>query len=125
MAHKGEKENGSHYSSGGATKNIYSKKKRTSFVNDNSWWAKLSEGFKNIKRGGSYSPQKMVRRMEFREGLSKNKEDKTRPFRGPGLLSRVEIGEKAWAKERQTFTGNAMEDPWNARLKKSDNASGY
>ena len=113
MAHKGEKENGSHYSSSGATKNVYSKKKRTSFVNDNAWWEKLSEGFKNLKRGGSYSPQKMVRRMEFREGLSKPKAENkvfskaelssntmTQPFRGPGLLSRVEIGEKAWEKER-------------------------
>ena len=96
--------------------------KRTSFVNDNKWWGKLKEGFNSLS---SYEPKKLVRSMEFREGLSKNKEDKTRPFRGPGLLSRVEIGEKAWAKERQTFTGNATEDPWNARLKKSDNASGY
>ena len=43
MAHKGEKSNGSHYSSSGATKNVYSKKKRTSFVNDNAWWEKLSD----------------------------------------------------------------------------------
>lgn len=60
MAHKGEKENGSHYSSSGATKNVYSKKKRTSFVNDNSWWSKLAEGMKGLQ---PYSPQKMVRRM--------------------------------------------------------------
>jgi len=131
MAHKGEDENGSHYSSSGATKNIYSKKKRTSFVNENDWWSKLAEGFKYLKRGGSYSPQKMVRRMEFREGLSSPKKENkvfskaelssntmTQPFRGPGLLSRVEIGGKAWEKERQGHFAEAMQDPWNARKKK-------
>ena len=57
MAHKGEKSNGSHYSSG-ATKNVYSKKKRTSFVNENDWWSKLAEGMKGLR---PYSPQKIVR----------------------------------------------------------------
>ena len=121
MAHKGEKENGSHYSSGGATKNIYSKKKRTSFVNDNSWWAKLSEGFKNIKRGGSYSPQKMVRRMEFREGLSSPKKELTpkddrwwnEGYKKEGAL----LG--------YTEDQVEMQRKYNKRLKKSDNASGY
>jgi len=106
MAHKGEKENGSHY--GGATKNVYSKKKRTSYVNDNNWWSKLAQGFKYLKRGGSYEPQKIVRRMEFREGLSKNKENK--------VFSQEEL-------RSNTMT---MQNPWNHRKKqKSDNASRY
>ena len=44
--------------------------KRTSFVNDNKWWGKLQEGFNNLS---SYEPKKLVRSMEFREGLSKKK----------------------------------------------------
>jgi len=122
MAHKGEKSNGSHYSSSGATKNVYSKKKRTSFVNENDWWAKLSEGFKNIKRGGSYSPQKMVRRMEFREGLSKPKAENK-------VFSKAELSGNTMTMgdSRQSHFADAMQDPWNYNRKKqkSDNASGY
>jgi len=118
MAHKGEDENGSHYS--GATKNKYSTKKRTSFVNENDWWSKLAEGFKYLKRGGSYNPQKMVRRMEFREGLSKKKENK--------VFSKSELRSNTMTMEdsRQGHFADAMQDPWNARKKqKSDNASRY
>ena len=35
--------------------------KRTSYVNDNMCWSRLSQGFKNLK---SYNPQKMVRSMQ-------------------------------------------------------------
>jgi len=76
--------------------------KRTSFVNDNKWWGKLKEGFNSLS---SYEPKKLVRSMEFREGLSKKKENK--------VFSKAELRE------------NNMAQPWNARLKKSDNASGY
>ena len=131
MAHKGEDENGSHYSSGGATKNVYSKKKRTSFVNDNSWWAKLSEGFKNIKRGGSYSPQKMVRRMEFREGLSSPKKE-NKIFTEEEMRAnqnRVVGSDAQWTKLRQEHW-NVFKDPnkpkdyWEKK-RRSDRESGY
>jgi len=128
MAHKGEKENGSHYS--GATKNVYSKK-RTSYVNDNGWWSKLSEGFKNLKRGGSYNPQKMVRRMEFREGLSK-------PMKGKVVKSEAEIrvnqnrivgSDAQWKKLRQEHW-NVFKDPdkpkdyWEKK-RRDDRETGY
>ena len=120
MAHKGEKENGSHYSSSGATKNVYSKKKRTSLVNENDWWSKLAEGFKYLKRGGSYEPHKIVRSMEIREGLSKKKGNK--------VFSKAELSGNTMTMEdsRQGHFADAMQDPWNARKKqKSDNASRY
>ena len=123
MAHKGEDENGSHYNKGGsAIKNKYSKKKkRTSFVNDNSWWSKLSEGFKNLKSGGAYEPQKMVRRMEFREGLSSPKK---------GLTPKDDRWWNEGYKKEGALLGYTedqveMQRKYNKRLKKSDNASGY
>ena len=130
MAHKGEKENGSHYDSSGATKNVYSKKKRTSFVNENDWWSKLAEGFKYLKRGGSYEPQKIIRRMEKREGLS-NLPSYTMPKSDPRKFefSKEELSGNAMkmAKMREGKQGHfvdAMQDPWNARKKqKSDNGS--
>ena len=124
MAHKGEEENGSHYNKGGgATKNVFSKKKgkkRTSYVNDNGWWDKLAKGFKNL--GSSYEPQKLVRRMEFREGLSKNKENK--------VFSRGELRHNTMTMKDLSSSSphfaDAMQDPWNARKKQnSDNASKY
>lgn len=133
MAHKGEKENGSHYSSsGGATKNVYSKKKRTSFVNDNKWWRRLKEGFENLKRGGPYNPQEIIRSMEKREGLS-NLPSYTMPKADPRKFefSKEELSGNAMkmAKMREGKQGHfvdAMQDPWNARKKqKSDNASRY
>jgi len=129
MAHKGEDENGSHYS--GATKNKYSKKKkRTSFVNDNSWWAKLSEGFKNLKSGGGYEPQKMVRRMEFREGLSKNKGSRVSSEAGMRSKQNRIVGSDAqWNKLRQEHhkvfnDPNKPKDYWEKK-RRSDRESGY
>ena len=142
MSHKGESENGSHYNKGGgATKNVFSKKKgkkRTSYVNDNGWWSKLAKGFKNL--GSSYEPQKLVRRMEFREGLSKNKENKgfsrdelssykereSFLFKTKGMNQRqlAEVWEQG--RTHDPHFADAMQDPWNARKKQnSDNASKY
>ena len=42
-------------------------KKRTSYVNDNSWWDKLSSGFRNLK---PYNPHGLVQDMRYREGKS-------------------------------------------------------
>ena len=133
MAHKGEDENGSHYNKGGGPiKNKYCKKKRTSFVNDNSWWAKLSEGFKNLKRGGSYSPQKMVRRMEFSEGLSKNKPEAKEIKSEAEMRSnqnRVVGSAAQWNKLRQEHhevfnDPNKPKDYWEAK-RRSERESGY
>jgi len=153
MAHKGEKSNGSHYDSSGATKNVYSKKKRTSFVNENDWWSKLAQGFEYLKRGGSYEPHKIVRSMEKREGLSKQKTD-TKGIKPSDLsydhsveghMSRLKDGGKLTGRaaylpgirgqlkaesymkfKNKGHFADAMQDPWNARKKqKSDNASRY
>ena len=42
-------------------------KKRTSYVNDNSWWDKLTSGIKNLR---PYNPQAVVQNMKQREGKS-------------------------------------------------------
>ena len=42
-------------------------KKRTSYVNDNSWWDKLTSGIKNLR---PYNPQALVQNMKYREGKS-------------------------------------------------------
>ena len=94
MAHKGEKENGSHYSSSGATKNIYSKKKRTSFVNENEWWEKLSEGMKSLKKHYS-QPWPPANAPKFSEGTSRR-----------------------YRQQKKGHFAEAMQDPWNARKKK-------
>ena len=53
-------------------------KKRTSFVNDNSWWDKLTSGIKNLR---PYNPQALVQNMKYRESKSVST---TRP-RGDGM----------------------------------------
>ena len=42
-------------------------KKRTSYVNDNSWWDKLTSGFRNLR---PYNPQSSIQNMQYREGKS-------------------------------------------------------
>ena len=42
-------------------------KKRTSFVNDNSWWDKLKQGVSDLR---PYNPQELVQNMKQREGKS-------------------------------------------------------
>ena len=42
-------------------------KKRTSYVNDNNWWDKLTSGIKNLR---PYNPQELVQNMKYREGKS-------------------------------------------------------
>tara|TARA_R110002051_G_scaffold229405_1_gene291409 strand:- start:90 stop:422 length:333 start_codon:yes stop_codon:yes gene_type:complete len=52
-------------------------KKRTSFVNDNSWWDKLKQGVSNLR---PYNPQQLVQNMKQREGksmLTKQKRERT------------------------------------------------
>jgi len=114
MAHKGEKSNGSHYDSSGATKNVYSKKKRTSFVNENDWWSKLAQGFEYLKRGGSYEPQKIIRSMEKREGLSKQKTDTKGIKPSMGYRGKNAVSMKIEERDR---TGEAG---WRRHIKKWD-----
>ena len=102
--------------------------KRTSYVNDNKWWSRLSQGFKNLK---SYNPQKIVRSMEFREGLSKpEKENKV--FSEEEMRSnqnRVVGSDAQWTKLRQEHW-NVFKDPnkpkdyWEKK-RRSDRESGY
>ena len=127
MAHKGEKSNGSHYDSSGATKNVYSKKKRTSFVNENDWWEKLSYGLKSLKKHYS-QPWPPANEPKFNDGTSRRYREQKKREGLSNLPSYTmpKADPRKFEFSKEELSGNAMKDPWNARKKqKSDNASRY
>ena len=101
---------------------------RTSFVNDNKWWSKLKEGFNNL---GAYEPQKLIRSMEYREGLSKKPEAKEIKSEAEmrSTQNRVVGSDAQWNKLRQEHyevfkDPNKPKDYWEAK-RRSERESGY
>jgi len=92
-------------------------KKRTSYVNDNGWWNKLTLGIKNLK---PYDPQSLVKDMKYREGksmLTKQKRERTTTDQKspdlqspttPSVLKRVPKPYTGWTEYRE---GIAQESP--------------